>query len=164
MVTDRCRSSSLPPDSCLQLFFDFLSRIGFSNPTPRRFSLSVANSRLLSHFSQVNLCTRKSPHEFIRVCTWGIRTHETDLYQAQGHLIRHRGDRLQPYGEVAKLSQKQSENLQPVALMEKRSSHSLFTVFIIPSPIQKNTTSRIQKNTAKSAQAILHFRTKAVQT
>ena len=34
-------SSLLPPCSCLQ----FLSRIGFSNPTARRFSSSVANSR-----------------------------------------------------------------------------------------------------------------------
>ena len=34
-------SSLLPPGTCLQ----FLSRIGFSIPTARRFSLNVANSR-----------------------------------------------------------------------------------------------------------------------
>ena len=57
-------SSILPPGSCLQ----FLSRIGFSNPTARRFSIECCQLTL-SRFPQVNLCTRKSPNEFIRVCT-----------------------------------------------------------------------------------------------
>ena len=49
----------LPAGSCLQ----FLSRIGSSNLTARRFSSSVANPR--SRFPQVNLCARKSPSEII---------------------------------------------------------------------------------------------------
>ena len=59
-------SSLLPPGSCLQL----ISRKGFSSPTARRFF--TANCKLtLSRFPQVNLCTRKSPRQFIRVCTRG---------------------------------------------------------------------------------------------
>ena len=62
----RCRPFP-PPGSCLQ----FLSRItGFSNPTARRFFIERCELTL-SSFPQVNLGTRKSPHEFIRVCTWG---------------------------------------------------------------------------------------------
>ena len=61
----RCRPF-LPPGSCLQ----FLSRIwsSKSSPTARRFFIECC---LLtpSRFPQVNLCTRKSPHEFMRVCT-----------------------------------------------------------------------------------------------
>ena len=49
----------LPPGSCLQ----FLSRIGFSSPTARRFFIECCKLTL-SRFPQVNLCTRKSPHEF----------------------------------------------------------------------------------------------------
>ena len=60
-------SSLLPPGSCLQ----FLSRIGISNPTARRFFIQCC-LLTLSRFPQVNLCTRrKNSHEFIRVCTWG---------------------------------------------------------------------------------------------
>ena len=55
-------SSLLPPDTCLQ----FLSRIGFSIPTARRFSSNVANSRSRafrqSFFTQekipTSMCTR----------------------------------------------------------------------------------------------------------
>ena len=50
-------SSLLPPGSCLQ----FLSRIGFSNPTARQ----------------------KSPPIY-GMHSGGIRTHETDLYEARG--------------------------------------------------------------------------------
>ena len=74
----RCRPFS-PPGSCLQ----FLSRTEFSNPTARRFFIECCELTL-SRFPQVNLCTRTSPHEFIRVCTRGARTRETDLYQARG--------------------------------------------------------------------------------
>ena len=55
-----------PPGSCLQ----FVSRIGFSNPTDRRFFIECCKLTL-SRFPQVNLCTRKNPHEFMRVCTRG---------------------------------------------------------------------------------------------
>ena len=57
-------SSILPPGS----FLYFLSRIGFSNPTARRFSIECCSLTLL-RFPQVNLYARQSPHEFIRVCT-----------------------------------------------------------------------------------------------
>ena len=59
-------SSLSPPGSCLQ----YLSRIGFSSPTARRFFIECCQLTL-SRFPQVNLCARKSPHEFIRVCTRG---------------------------------------------------------------------------------------------
>ena len=56
-------SSLLLPGSCLQ----FLSRIGFSNPTARRLYIECC-LLTLSRFPQVNLPTRKSHNEFIRVC------------------------------------------------------------------------------------------------
>ena len=57
-------SSLLPPGSCLH----FLSRKGCSNPTARRYFLECCQLTL-SRSPQVNLCTRKRPNEFIRVCT-----------------------------------------------------------------------------------------------
>ena len=73
-------SSLLSPGACLQL----LSRIGFSNPTANRFFIECCKLTL-SRFPQVNLCTTKSPHEFIRACTprGGIQTHETELHKYQ---------------------------------------------------------------------------------
>ena len=68
-------SSLPPPGTCLQ----FLSCIGFSIPTARRLPSNLT----LSRFPRVNLCTRKSPYEFIRVCMYalgGTRTHEIDLW------------------------------------------------------------------------------------
>ena len=59
-------ASLLSPGSCLQ----FLSRIRFSNPTARRFFIECC-WLTLSRFPQVNLCTRKSPHTYVRVCTRG---------------------------------------------------------------------------------------------
>ena len=71
-------SSLPPPGSCLRL----LSRMGFSNPTARRFFIECCELTL-PRFPQVNLCTRKSLHEFVReYALGGARTHETDLYQA----------------------------------------------------------------------------------
>ena len=64
--------SSLPPPGT---FLQFLTRIGFSIPTARRFSSNVVatnNSRSLSRFPRVNLRTRKSPYEFIRVMHYEI--------------------------------------------------------------------------------------------
>ena len=72
-------SSLLPPGSCLQL----LSRIGFSNPTDRRFSSRVANSR--SRVFGKSICPReKVPTNIYKYALGGIRTHEADLYQARG--------------------------------------------------------------------------------
>ena len=60
--------SLLPPGSCLQ----FLSRIGFSNPTAGRFFIEyIANSRSRDVRKSIYLRTRNSPHEFIRACTRG---------------------------------------------------------------------------------------------
>ena len=63
---DPC-SPILSRGSCLQ----FLWHIGFNNPTARRFFIDCCQELTLSRFPRVNLCTRKSPHEFIRVCTRG---------------------------------------------------------------------------------------------
>ena len=63
------RGHRCPPFFPPVLAFNFLSRIGCSNPTARRFFHRVLLTHSLAFFPQVNLCTtRKSPHEFIRVC------------------------------------------------------------------------------------------------
>ena len=73
--------SLLPPGSCLQ----FLSRIGFSNPTARRFFMEcLANSRSRA-FCKSICAEEKVPTNLYEYALGGIRTHETDLlYQAQG--------------------------------------------------------------------------------
>ena len=72
-------SSLFPPDYCLQ----FSSRIGFSNPTARRFSSSVANSR--SRAFRKSICAQeKVSTNLYEYALGGARTHETDLYQARG--------------------------------------------------------------------------------
>ena len=73
-------SSLLPPGSCLQ----FLSRIGFSNPTARRFfSSGVANAR--SRVFRKPICAQeKIPTILYEYTLGGTRAHETDLYQARG--------------------------------------------------------------------------------
>ena len=74
----RCRSFSSPV-----LAFNFLSRIGFSNPTARRFSLSVANSR--SRVFRKSICAQEEvPTNLHEYALGGARTHETDPYQARG--------------------------------------------------------------------------------
>ena len=75
-------SSLLPPGSCLQ----FLSRIGFSNPTARRFSSSVAHSR--SRAFRKSICAQeKVPTNLYAYALGGARTHETDLYQAMTNVV-----------------------------------------------------------------------------
>ena len=67
-------SSLLPPGSCLQ----FLSRIGFSDPSARRFSSSVVNSRF--RVFRKSICAHKTvPANLYEYALGGIRTHETDL-------------------------------------------------------------------------------------
>ena len=61
----RCRPPLLP-GSCLQ----FLSRIGSSNPTVRRFFIECCQLTP-SRFPHVKMRARKSTHEFKRVCTRG---------------------------------------------------------------------------------------------
>ena len=76
-------SSLLPPGSCLQ----FSSRIGFSNPTARRFfiecCLTVANSRSRA-FRKPVYAQEKVPTNLYKYALGGARTHDTDLYQARG--------------------------------------------------------------------------------
>ena len=72
-------SSLLPPGTCLQ----FLSRIGFSIPTTRRFSSNVANSR--SRAFRESICAQeKLPMNLYEYALGGTRTHAIDLYQARG--------------------------------------------------------------------------------
>ena len=54
-------SSLLPPGTCLQ----FLSRIGFSIPTARRFSSNVVNSRSRAFPLIIIFFARKSPYEYV---------------------------------------------------------------------------------------------------
>ena len=71
-------SSLLHPGSCLQ----FLSRREFSNPTARRFSSSVSNSR--SRASRKSICDQeKVPTNSYEYAPGGNRIHEIDQYQAQ---------------------------------------------------------------------------------
>ena len=70
-----------PVGSC----FQFLSRIAFSNPTARRCLIEsvVANSR--SRAFRKSICAQeKVPANFYEHALGGVRTHETDLYQARG--------------------------------------------------------------------------------
>ena len=71
-------SSLFRPGSCLH----FLSRIGFSNPTARRFFIA-ANSRSRA-FRKSIYAQEKVPTNLYEYALGGIRTHETDLYQARG--------------------------------------------------------------------------------
>ena len=58
-------SSLLPPGSCLQ----FLSRIGFSTPTARRFYHRVLLTHALALSASQFVHKKKSPSEFLPVCT-----------------------------------------------------------------------------------------------
>ena len=68
-------SSVLPPGTC----FQFLSRIGFSIPTARRFSSNVANSR--SRALRESICAREKIPTFFfyEYALGGTRTHAIDL-------------------------------------------------------------------------------------
>ena len=84
----RCRS--FPPGCCLQ----FSVRIGFSNPTARRFVIECCELPL-SRFPKDNLRTITSPYEYIRECTGGLELTKLVTYtRLEDNLIRHRGDRL----------------------------------------------------------------------
>ena len=74
----RCRPF-FPP----VLAFNFSSCIGFSNPTARRFSSSVTSSRSRI-FRKSIFAQEKVPTNLYEYALGGIRTHETDLYQARG--------------------------------------------------------------------------------
>ena len=81
-------SSLLPPGTCLQ----FLSRIGFSIPTARRFSSNVANSRSRTFRSSIFYAT-KSSYEYSYVHSGRIELAKLILvgtsstYQATGDAV-----------------------------------------------------------------------------
>ena len=86
----RCRPFPPPPGSC----FQFLSRIGFSNPTARRFFVEcVANSR--SRAFRKSICAQEKvptnlyEHKHLA----GLELAELTYTRLKENLIRHRGDR-----------------------------------------------------------------------
>ena len=96
LPTSRALVTGVVPSSPPVLAFKLkiLSRIGFSNPAARRF-FTWCCSLTLSRFPQVNLCTRKSPHEFVQVCTReGLELTKLTYTRLEDNLIRHRGDRF----------------------------------------------------------------------
>jgi len=59
------KPSVLPPGTCLHFY-----RVdGSAFPTGGRFPSNVANSRSRA-FRKSTLCTRKSPYEYRRACSW----------------------------------------------------------------------------------------------
>ena len=74
-------SSLLPPGSCLQ----FLSRIGFSNPTARRFFIALCASQLVHK--------KKSPRCYTSMHSGGFELTKLIYTRLEDNLIRHRGDR-----------------------------------------------------------------------
>ena len=84
-------SSLLPPGSCLQL----LSRIGFSNPTARRFFIQCCQLTL-SRFPQALSASqfvhqKKSPSVYTSMDSGGLELTKTDFIRLEDNLIRHRG-------------------------------------------------------------------------
>ena len=100
-------SSLLPPGYCLQ----FLSRIGFSNPTARRFSSMLLTHALALSASQF-VHKKKSPRIYTRMHSGGLELARLtcSLYHGpnnswsaflflhytrlEDNLMRHRGDRV----------------------------------------------------------------------
>ena len=82
-------SSLLPPGSCLQ-FFRAYRRVQQSHCSSIFHRVYIT----LSRFPQVNLCTRKSPNEYIRVYTAGLELTNLTYTRLEDNLIRHRGDRI----------------------------------------------------------------------
>ena len=86
----RCRPF-FPP----VLAFNFYRAYGSAIPLLDDLSSSVANSR--SRAFGNSICAQaKVPTNLYEYALGGIRTHDTDLYQARAYsnLVRHRGDRL----------------------------------------------------------------------
>ena len=92
----RCRPF-FPPGTCHR----FLSRIGFSNPTARRFTSSVANSR--SRAFRKSICAQEKvpPRTYSSMHSGGLELAKLTYTRLEDNLIRHRGDRL--YKAVAAL-------------------------------------------------------------
>ena len=82
-------STLLPPGSCLH----FLSRIGFNNPTARRFSSSVANSRSRAFRKSICAQNKNSPRMYTSMHRGGFELTKLTYTRLEDNLIRHRGDR-----------------------------------------------------------------------
>ena len=83
--------SDLSPGSCLQ----FLSRVGFSNPTARRFFIECL---LLTHALALSASQfvrkKKSPRIYTSMHSGGFELTKPTYTMLEDNLIRHRGDRL----------------------------------------------------------------------
>ena len=81
-------SSLLPPGSCLQS----LSRIGFSDPTARRFFIEC----LLTHFLALStgqfVLKKKSQRMYTNMHSAGLELTKLTYTRLEDNLIRHRGD------------------------------------------------------------------------
>ena len=72
------------PSSPRYLPLKFLSRVGFGNPTARRFFIDCCYN-LRSRASRKSICAQeKVPTNVYGYALGGVRTHGTDLYQARG--------------------------------------------------------------------------------
>ena len=81
----RCRPFS-PPGSCLQ----FLSRIGFSNPTACRFFIECC---LLALSASQFVHKKNSPRIYTSIHSGGFELTKLTYTRLEDKLIRHRGDR-----------------------------------------------------------------------
>ena len=87
-------SSLLPAGSCLQ----FLSRIGFSNPTARRIFIECLLTHALVLSPSQFVHKRKSLRIYTRrMHSGGFELTKLIYTRLEGNLIRHRGDRLRLY-------------------------------------------------------------------
>ena len=84
-------SSLLPPGSCLQFF---LSRIGFSNPTARRFFRRVLLTHALALSASQFVLKKKSPQIYTSMHSAGLELTKLIYTSLEDNPIRHRCDRL----------------------------------------------------------------------
>ena len=82
-------SSLLPPGSCLQ----FLSRIGFSNPTARRLFIRVLLTHALALSASQFVHKKKSQRIYTSMHSAGLELTTLTYTRLEDNLIRHRGDR-----------------------------------------------------------------------
>ena len=78
-----------PPGSCLQ----FLSRIGFSNPTARRYFIEWFLTRAPALSASQFVHKKKSPRIYTSMHSEGLELAKLTYTRLEDNLIRHRGDR-----------------------------------------------------------------------
>ena len=81
--------SLLPPGSCLQ----FLSRIGFSSPTARRFFHRMLLTHPLALSASQFVHKKKSQRIYNSMPSAGLELTKLTYTRFEDNLIRHRGDR-----------------------------------------------------------------------